>query len=187
MSGDLASWQARLPERSRYGVVQALRQALAAAVRWGYMSKNPAALAGRNRQPAPRTVRVFTPAELEAIAAELSPAYAAVPAFAAATGLRPEEWQALERRDVDRRVGLLNVLRTVSDGEVVELGKTAGARRQVPLTRPALDALDAIPRAWTRRWSSRRRAAASSTLTTGAGASGRPPSRPRASRSPRAS
>lgn len=125
--------------------MQALRQALAAAVRWGYMSKNPAALAGRNRQPAPRTVRVFTPAELEAIAAELSPAYAAVPAFAAATGLRPEEWQALERRDVDRRVGLLNVLRTVSDGEVVELGKTAGARRQVPLTRPALDALDAIP------------------------------------------
>lgn len=145
MSGDIATWQAQLPDRSRYGVVQALRQALAAAVRWGYIKKNPAALAGRNRQPAPRAVRVFTLVELEAVAAELAPAYAPVPAFAAATGLRPEEWQALERRDVDRRAGVLNVLRTVSDGEVVELGKTSGARRQVPLSRPALDALDAVP------------------------------------------
>lgn len=66
MSGELASWQAKLPERSRYGIVQALRQALEAAVRWGYTSKNPAKLAGRNRQPAPRSVRAFTRAELDA-------------------------------------------------------------------------------------------------------------------------
>jgi integrase len=145
MSGDIATWQARLPERSRYGVVQALRQTLGAAVRWGYISRNPATLAGRNRQPAPRTVRVFTRDELDAIAAELAPAYAPLPAFMAATGLRPEEWQALERRDIDRRARVVNVLRTVSDGEVVELGKTSGARRQVPLSRRALAALDAIP------------------------------------------
>lgn len=145
MSGELATWQARLPERSRYGIVQALRQALGAAVRWGYMTRNPALLAGRNRQPTPRTVRTFTRAELDGIAAELSPAYAPLPAFAAATGLRPEEWAALERRDVDRRAGLVNVLRTVSDGQAVELGKTAGARRQVPLSRRALDALDVLP------------------------------------------
>ena len=103
MAGEIASWQARLPERSRYGIVQALRQTLGATVRWGLMSSNPALLAGRNRQPAPRTVRVLTRAEVEAIAAELHPAYAPLPAFAAATGLRPEEWQALERRDIDRR------------------------------------------------------------------------------------
>jgi integrase len=70
-----------LPERSSYGIVQALRQTLGAAARWGYMSSNPALLAGRNRQPPPR----------------------------------------------------------------VELGKTSGARRQVPLSLRALDALDAIP------------------------------------------
>ncbi len=64
MSGEIATWQAKLPERSRYGVVQALRQTLGAAVRWGYMSANPALLAGRNRQPAPRTVRVFARDEL---------------------------------------------------------------------------------------------------------------------------
>jgi integrase len=145
MSGELASWQARLPERSRYGIVQALRQALEAAVRWGYMTKNPAKLAGRNRQPAPRSVRAFTRAELDAISVELSAMYVPVPIFAAATGLRPEEWQALERRDLDRRAGVVNVLRTVSDGEIVDLAKTNVSRRQVPLTRRAIAALDALP------------------------------------------
>ncbi len=145
MSGEIATWQAKLPERSRYGVVQALRQALGAANRWGYMAANPALLAGRNRQPSPRTVRVYTRDELDAIGAEFPPMYAPLPIFAAATGLRPEEWAALERRDVDRRARVLNVLRTVSDGEVVELGKTSGARRQAPLSLRALDALDRIP------------------------------------------
>jgi integrase len=145
MSGELASWQARLPERSRYGIVQALRQALEEAVRWGYMTRNPAKLAGRNRQPAPRSVRAFARLELDAISVELSAMYAPVPIFAAATGLRPEEWQALERRDLDRRAGVVNVLRTVSDGEVVDLAKTNVSRRQVPLTRRALAALDALP------------------------------------------
>lgn len=145
MSGEVATWQAKLPERSRYGVVQALRQTLGAAMRWGYMTSNPALQAGRNRQPSPRVVRTYSRDELDAIAAELSPIYAPLPTFAAATGLRPEEWQALERRDVDRRGGVLNVLRTVSDGEVVELGKTHGARRQVPLSRRALSALDQLP------------------------------------------
>lgn len=144
MSGELASWQARLPERSRYGIVQALRQTLEAAVRWGYMTRNPAKLAGRNRQPSPRTVRAFTRAEVDAIAAELSPSYAPLPVFAAATGLRPEEWQALERRDVDRRAGTVRVLRTVSDGQITELAKTNAGRRQVPLSRRAITALDML-------------------------------------------
>ena len=145
MPGEIAGWQATLPERSRYGIVQALRQTFEAAVRWGYMSKNPAKLAGRNRQPNPRTVRAFTREELDAIAAEMTPSYAPLPIFVAATGLRPEEWMALERRDIDRRAGVLNVRRTVSNGEVVELGKTSRSRRQVPLSARALAALDALP------------------------------------------
>ncbi|MEJ7788185.1 MAG: tyrosine-type recombinase/integrase [Solirubrobacteraceae bacterium] len=145
MTNEIAGWQAKLPPRIGYGRVQALRQTLAAAVRWGYMSRNPATLAGRNRQPSPRTVRAFTRAELDALALELSPMYAPLPAFAAATGLRPEEWQALERRDIDRRDGILTVRRTVSSWEIVDLAKTAGSRRQVPLCRRALDALDQLP------------------------------------------
>src|SRR5262245_6804954 len=105
---------------------------LAAGVRWDYMSRNPAKLAGRTPEPPPRTIRAYTLAELDGLAAELSPAYVPLPAFAAATGLRPEEWQALERRDVDRRGGIVNVRRTVSSGAVVELAKTSASRRQVP-------------------------------------------------------
>jgi integrase len=41
--------------------------------------------------------------------------------------------------------GVISVLRTVSGGEVVELGKTSGSRRQVPLSPRAVAALDALP------------------------------------------
>jgi integrase len=109
------------------------------------MGGNPAEVAGRNRQPPPRPIRVYTLAELDALAAELSAAYGPLPAFAAATGLRPEEWAPLERRDIGRRAGLLNVCRTVSEGEVTEIGKTSRSRRQVPLSRRALAALYALP------------------------------------------
>jgi integrase len=145
MAGEIASWQAALPERSRHGIVQALRQTLAAAVRWGHMDDNPAKLAGPNRQPPPRPVRASTRTELEAIAAELHPRYRPLPAFGAATGLRPEEWAALGRRDVDRGRGVLRVLHTVSDGELVELAKTDGSRREVPLSPAALAAVDQLP------------------------------------------
>jgi integrase len=114
------------------------------------MDANPAKLAGRNPQPPPRPVRPYTRAEVDAIAAELSPAYRPLPPFAAATGLRPEEWAALERRDIDRRLGVLTVRRTLTGGkttplEVVELGKTSRSRRQVPLTPRAIAALDQLP------------------------------------------
>jgi integrase len=145
MTSELAAWQARQPAGVRYGRMTALRQALAAGVRWGYIDRNPAALVGRNRQPAPRAVRVYSRDELDAIAAELAPAHRPLPAFAAATGLRPQEWQALERRDIDRRAGVLTVHRTVSGGDVVALGKTTRSLRQVPLSTRALAALDDIP------------------------------------------
>jgi len=145
MVDEIAGWAASLPERSRYGRVSALRQCLSAAVRWGYITQNPAVLAGKNPQPSPRAVRVYSMEELAAIGAELSKQYQSLPMFAAATGLRPEEWSALERRDIDRANGVLNVHRTVSSGEAVELGKTTRSRRQVPLSPRALAALDALP------------------------------------------
>jgi integrase len=144
MSGEIASWQAKLPKRSRYGTMQALRQTLGAAVRWGYMACNPAKLAGRNPQPPPRPTRVYTQDELEAIAAELAARYRPLPTFAAASGLRPEEWAVLERRDVDRRAAALRVRRTISAGEIVELAKTSRSRREVPLSDRALAALEEL-------------------------------------------
>lgn len=145
MSGELAGWRAWQPAGVQYARMNALRQALDAACRWGYANSNPARLAGRNRQPAPRAVRVFTTEEIDAIAAELQPAYRPLLMFARATGLRPEEWVALERRDIDRKARVLSVRRTVSSGEVVELGKTTRSRRQVPLSARALAVLDELP------------------------------------------
>lgn len=145
MPDDIAGWQARLPERAGHGIVSALRQTLDAAVRWKRMNSNPAKLAGRNPKPPVRTVRAYTRNEVDAIALELSAIYRPLPAFAAATGLRPEEWQALERRDIDRGAGVVHVRRTVSSGDVVELAKTSASRRQVPLSPRALAALDAMP------------------------------------------
>jgi integrase len=145
MTDEIAAWHAKQPDGVRYGRMQALRQTLEAAVRWGHIASNPAKASGRNRQPAARGVRVFSRAELDAIAAELPPRYATLPGFVAATGLRPEEWQTLERRDVDRSAGVLNVRRSVSAGDVVELGKTSRSRRQVPLAPRALRALDGLP------------------------------------------
>ena len=145
MADEVAGWQATLPPRAGHGIAQALRQVLSAAVRWEYMTRNPAKLAGRNSQPPPRPPRAFTDDDLDAIAAELSARYRPLPTFCAATGLRPEEWQALERRDIDRRAGVLRVRRTVSSGEVVELAKTATSRREVPLDGEATAALDALP------------------------------------------
>jgi integrase len=145
MADEIAGWQANLPPRAGHGIAQALRQVLDAAVRWGHMDANPAKLAGPNPKPPPRTVRAYTRAELDRITAELHPRWRPLPAFAAATGLRPEEWQAAERGDVDRTRGVLTVRRTVSSGQVVELGKTSRSRRQVPLSPRALDALDQLP------------------------------------------
>ena len=51
MSGEVASWRATLPERSRYAIMPALRQALEAAVRWGYMRRTRRSWPGRNPQP----------------------------------------------------------------------------------------------------------------------------------------
>jgi integrase len=42
-------------------------------------------------------------AELEAIAEAIGPRYGPMILFAAATGLRPAEWIALEKRDIDRK------------------------------------------------------------------------------------
>jgi hypothetical protein len=51
MSGDLADFRATLPPRFAHDVMRALRQTLAAGVRYGYLSSNPAVAAGDNQRP----------------------------------------------------------------------------------------------------------------------------------------
>ncbi len=110
------------------------------------MTSNPAVAAGENPQPEARAVRAFTFAELDALEDELGPAHGPIVAFAAATGLRPQEWIPLERRDVDAARRVVRIERVVSDGQVRHGAKTRESIREVPLSRRALDALDRTPR-----------------------------------------
>jgi integrase len=135
-----------LPERQRSEVFAPVRQVLEAAVRWRMISHNPARAV---RNPAVRAKEVLpfqSWDEVFAVAREIGE-FGPLVRFAAATGLRPEEWLALERSDVDRPNRRVTVRRTyVADRGLIEFkGKTAGSIRSVPLLRGALDALDELP------------------------------------------
>ncbi len=134
----LTRWRSTLPERSAWAIVKALRQVLNYGVRVGLLADNPARHVP-NPEPKRREVPTFaTIAELEAVAAELPAEYRALPILAGLTGLRPEEWIALERGDIDRAAGLLHVRRVYTDGQVKAYGKQAGSLRAVPLPTRAL-------------------------------------------------
>jgi integrase len=70
----------------------------------------------------------------------------AILVFACETGLMPEEWIALERRDISRRDGILLIQRSyTARGGLKEYGKTARRRRRVPLSARAIAVLDELP------------------------------------------
>ena len=131
----------------RYRLTRTLREVLTAAVRWGYIARNPAVDAGRNPEPRREELYPFTPEELVALDAEFSNTDAALVTFAAATGLRTNEWAGLERRDVDRSgaVPVVLVQRRVVRGVMTPYPKNDAGRRRVPLSADALAALDRMP------------------------------------------
>jgi integrase len=63
--------------------------------------------------------------------------------FAAATGLRPGEWLALEQRDTDREANVVYVRRTLRNGRI-KIPKTKASLRAVPLQAIALSALNEL-------------------------------------------
>jgi integrase len=141
---DIGAWRRALPYRSGHGIHKALRQVLHYAVRTKLLAENPA-VAVPNPTPKRAEVQVFTLDELDAVAAELLPPTCALPVFGALTGLRPCEWAALERGDVDRQAGAVHVRRTVVDGRVRPYAKTERSLRGVPLPTRAADSLAGLP------------------------------------------
>ncbi len=142
---DIAAWRASLPQGSRYRLTLALRQVLGAAIRWRYIARNPAVEAGKNPEPRAEELLPFTVEQIDALDDELGALHGPLVVFAAETGLRTNEWVALERRDVDRTDAAVAVQRRYADDVLTPYPKTAGSRRRVPLTTRALDALDRIP------------------------------------------
>jgi integrase len=142
---DIAAWRATQPESGQQRRMAVLRQVLTAAVNWRYLAYNPAIEAGRNPAPGRPEVDPFTRAEIEAIVAELRRFDAAIVVLAAETGLRTNEWVPLERRDIDRSGPALHVLRRYADGVLTPYPKTRKARRRVPLTARASEAIESLP------------------------------------------
>jgi integrase len=64
--------------------------------------------------------------------------------FAAATGMRPGEWVALEHRDIDRHGRVAYVHRSLTKGRLTS-PKTEASIRAVPLQARALAALEPLP------------------------------------------
>lgn len=144
-SPEIAAWRMTIPIGHRFEATQALRQVLNRAVEWGLIDVNPAKHGVDNPQRRRTEKRPFESwEEVETVAAKLG-VYGPLVIFAAATGLRPGEWLALEWRDVDREQRVVYVRRSYRNGRV-KYPKTDRSMRAVPLQARALAALDALPR-----------------------------------------
>jgi integrase len=146
-SADIAAWRRSIPEGSRFRLTSALRQCLAAAVRWQFLVRNPAIDAGPNPRPRMEEIEPFTREQVDMIAAELGVTYGPMVVFISETGLRTNEWIGLERCDVDRdsATGAVVVQRRYAKGRLVAYPKTVRSRRRIPLTSRAIDAIEQLP------------------------------------------
>jgi integrase len=143
-SQEIAEWRMGLSPGYRFEATQALRQVLHRAVAWGMIDVNPAKVGVDNPVRRRKEQRPFESwAELEALAVAIGLRYGPMILFAAATGLRPAEWIALEKRDVNRKERVVYVRRSFTRGEL-KFPKTEASMRAVPLQARALDALDRI-------------------------------------------
>ena len=144
-SDEIGAWRTTLPEGHRFEATQALRQVLNRAVAWRILDSNPAkAGVDRPRRQHPEKRPLESWAEINALAGQLGPLHGPMIVFAAATGLRPGEWIALERRDLDREARVVYVRRAFAHGRLKNL-KTRRSLRAVPLQSIALEALDRLP------------------------------------------
>ena len=144
-SQEIAAWRMTIPPGHRFEATQALRQVLARAVVWGMIDVNPAKQGVDNPQRRRTEKRPFESwAQLNELAARLAPRNRAAVVFAAATGLRPGEWIALEHRDIDLETRVVYVRRAFRNGRV-KCTKTEGSVRAVPLQAVALEAIEPLP------------------------------------------
>jgi integrase len=142
--GEIAEWVAQLPAPQRQRRLRALRQVFNAAVAWERMLRNPASGVRAGAVRTPEVVTFTDTGEVDTPAYELGAPWAQLVVLGTETGLRPEEWIALERRDVRGDVITVQRAYTVPGG-LKEYGKTSRSRRSVPLSDRALAALDELP------------------------------------------
>jgi integrase len=138
----ISTWRPTLPPRSRHQPFQALRQMLRWAVARDLLFRSPMESLDNPRGPRPEIKPFGSWEEIEAVALELDPRFRAIPLFAAGTGLRPQEWRALTRGDIDRDERVVHVRRVHTIDGIRHYGKTERSIRRLPLRRRVLDALE---------------------------------------------
>jgi integrase len=136
----VARWRASLPETMRHGAHRALRQVLAAAVRWQWIDRNVATDVPNPLHARTEFETFGSWEEVDALARELGP-FGPLAIFCVGTGVRPEEALGGDWSDVDLQGGLFTVRRAFAKGRLKPYPKTTGSRRRVPLRARVLDAL----------------------------------------------
>jgi len=140
----VARWRAGMPETMRQGAHRALRQVLAAAVRWRWIDHNVA-----TDVPNPMHARAeFDPfeswEEVRALADELGP-YGPLVVFCVGTGVRPEEAFGADWTAIDLQAGVFTVHKAYAKGRLKTYTKTERSRRRVPLRAKVVAALQTLP------------------------------------------
>jgi hypothetical protein len=109
----IAAWRMTIRPGYRFEATRALRQVLQRALVWGLLDVNPAKHGVANPQRRATEKRPFDSwEELEAVSARLRGRLGPMVIFAAATGLGPGEWVALEQRDIDRDACVVYIRRS---------------------------------------------------------------------------
>jgi integrase len=127
----ISRWRAGLPVTMRHGAHRALRQVLAAAVRWQWLDRN-VAVDVANPMHARMEFEPFESwEEVDALARELGP-FGPLAIFCVGTGVRPEEAFGADWTDIDLQAGVFTVRRAFAKGRLKSYPKTERSRRRVP-------------------------------------------------------
>ena len=122
-----------------------IRRALSQAVRWGWVSHNPALDASPPRVPLqePKPPEPNQVVKLFRVAAESDPELATFIMLAASSGGRRGELLALRWRNLDLKRGTLNIERgiVVVDGQTLEQGTKTHQSRRISLDSGTIEAL----------------------------------------------
>ena len=134
---ELEAWRLTISPGWRADVFRDIRRMLNAWQRWGWIQREPDRRDPQQPPPRPRGRPAHLAERLGDLRVRSTAGFEHVPIARRRHRLRPEEWLALERRDLDLEGRVLHVRRVFSGGVLTELGadgaKTFRQRRRVPL------------------------------------------------------
>jgi integrase len=113
----VARWRASLPVTMRHGAHRALRQVLAAAVRWQWIDRNVATDVPNPLHARTEFETFGSWEEVDALSRELGP-FGPLAIFCVGTGVRPEEALGGDWTDVDLQGGVFTVRRAFAKGRL---------------------------------------------------------------------